>query len=273
MPTYKYVIVVLVLLICSFEVYSQKVPRERLLERSALWLPLGVSKGQRGEGLMYTQIQTRSFLFEDNTQNNSPLINSLVLRLGYEKQLNKQWFMGLMGQYIRENAQPNSFYSLRPRAYLAHSNPDKSYVFEKYLALEGIIKSNRSELTPNYFRARMLLFLGKVYKGKNGSSWLPSVSYELFKNITPEIKDVENRFLAATRFKLNVLRQGSKGHQLNVFLMDDAAYYFAEPTFDGDGNELKPYRAVNLHTLVFGVGFCYSLRGHKDIAQFVYGLN
>ncbi len=195
------------------------------------------------------------------------------LHLGHEKNLSKTWLIGGMVQYHVAPGQSDNPSTVRPRVYAGHVSP-KNFIFEKYIAMEAVVQTKPSIFFSNYLRGRMSLVLGKSYELSDNACLVPTLSYEIFKNLTSPFKtDIESRFIADTRFKINLMYQNKKGYNVNLFLADAINYYIAEAEYDADNKETRPRRAVNNHFFVVGVGVNWLLNTASSENRFVYGIN
>ncbi|GAB4340375.1 MAG: hypothetical protein OHK0038_19850 [Flammeovirgaceae bacterium] len=170
-------------------------------------------------------------------------------QLGYRHNFNTYWQGGVsLRNSIRNTTQINNF-----QVEVAHLGAIKSISFVKRLSLEVIDLSDNQ--MQNMARYSIYVQLARTF-GTSKVKWQPMFSIQAFKKYEFD-KDIrtlgEQRFIDLTRLQVSLNVLIDKNLTLSFFGIRQTEYYFAQATYDEEGNEKKPFRKLNLITPTWGM--------------------
>jgi hypothetical protein len=170
-------------------------------------------------------------------------------QLGYKYKFNTYWQGGLsFKNSIRNTTQINNF-----QGDISHLGSIKSISFVKRLSLEIIDLSDIR--LQNMARFSIYVHLAKTF-GNGNIKWQPMFSIQTYKKYEWD-KDIrtlgDQRLIDLTRLQTAINVLIDKNLTLSFFGIRQTEYYFAQATFDEEGNEKKPFRKLNLITPTWGV--------------------
>ncbi len=255
---YKINLIVLWVLFAINPVFSQTMPQpepkttEYATREAELWGNYNMEFYQKDGSFWFAETNFRYSFFRYATNLPATPFFRVQQKLGYEKYLDKNWSLGFSVRGIFEKQETKLFTQL----YLSHvSNISKQNIeLIKNLSFERIDSDRQNAKIES--RVTLGLALAKNFAIGGKPCLRPIISYEVFMMhywLLNTHSLYNRRTFDMSRLRVELAYLVRQNLSISLYYMAQTEFFVAEPNYDSNGNELSPYRNLNITTPIFGL--------------------
>ncbi|MCC5946683.1 MAG: hypothetical protein JJT94_17255 [Bernardetiaceae bacterium] len=248
MQNYSYFILLFILFCDSHSILNAQnydFPLVRTMGNSEIWCGLQLRDTLDQGSVLFAHVQLRNELQSSGFRNYQTRLEG-----GYEQKFTDHWRAGAS---VRHNVLQGNNYEQRVRGYLRHQSLLFANIqFWKEMELAYL---RYSDFRTEQLQMRFMLALWRdYYFDSAGRHFLrTSFSYELFRAIDLEPRNIDRRFFNRGRWRGEVMYPLLESVHIGLFGMYHTNYYIALAQFDSTGKMTVPDRRLNINQWIWGL--------------------